>query len=114
MFSSTHAGFSMVRQAGTVILAVCLLSSPTPTAPQTIVSIAKESFASLAFWYDAGGLRRLFQGQRPGNAPGQEKQSDRDAKVSRLQIFPHNVTVDLSDHVRFNAVAYDATGNSVG
>jgi YD repeat-containing protein len=47
-------------------------------------------------------------------ARGQEKQSDRDAKIDRLQVFPSDATVDLSDHVRFSAVAYDRNGDTVG
>jgi len=92
-----------------------LLSSSTPAAPQTIVAVTRESWASFAFWYSAnGGLRRLLQGRGNGNERAQEKQADRDAKVSRLQIFPGDVTIDLSDHVRFTAVAYDRDNNPVG
>ena len=70
------------------------------------------SASTLSFWYQASGLAKLLQGR--GNAPGQEKQSDRDAKVSRIQIFPGDVTVDVNEHVRFAAVAYDDAGNTVG
>jgi len=114
MSSATRSGYSLLRQAATVTIAICLLSSSTPAAPQTIVEVAKESTISFAFWYSASGLAKLIQGQGIGNARGQEKQVDRDAKISRVQIFPGDVTVDLSDHVRFSAVAYDSDGNPVG
>src|SRR6266404_9436699 len=115
MSSATRSGYSLLRQTATVTIAICLLSSSTPAAPQTIVAVTRESWASFAFWYSAnGGLRRLLQGRGNGNERAQEKQADRDAKVSRLQIFPGDVTIDLSDHVRFTAVAYDRDNNSVG
>ncbi len=97
-----------------VALILTLLSASTPAAPQTIVALAKESSVSFLFWFHSSGLRRLIQGNGPGNPPGQEKQRDRDAKVSRVQVFPGNVTIDLGDHIRFAAVAYDQNGNPVG
>jgi RHS repeat-associated protein len=91
---------------------ICLLSSSTPAAPQTIVTVSKESAITLSFWYQASGLAKLLQGRT--SARGQEKQADRDAKVSRIQIFPGDVTVDVSERVRFAAVAYDEEGNTIG
>jgi RHS repeat-associated protein len=76
--------------------------------------VAKESSVGFAFWYQGSGLAKLIQGNGTGNAKAQEKQADRDAKVSRIQIFPGDVTVDLSDPVRFSAVAYDRDGDPVG
>ena len=114
MSSATRPGYSLLRQAATVTIAICLFSSSTPAAPQTIVEVAKESTISFAFWYRASGLAKLIQGQGLGNATAQEKQEDRDAKISRVQIFPGDVTVDLSDHVRFSAVAYDRDGDPIG
>jgi RHS repeat-associated protein len=81
------------------------------------VALAKESTASFAFWFHASGWRkaaaRLIEGQIVKDR-GQEKQSDRDAKVSRIQIFPGDLTVNLGDRVRFAAVAYDRGGTPVG
>src|SRR6266404_7922693 len=114
MSSVNQYARTLVMRVVTITLAICLLSSSTPAAPQTIVFVAKESVTSFAFWYHASGLGKLVQGQGIGNAKGQEKQADRDAKVARIQIFPGDVTVDLSDHVRFSAVGYDRDGNSVG
>jgi len=100
------------RSIASVGLVLCLLSTSTPAAPQTIVTVSTETATSLAFWYQASGFSKLFQGN--GNAKGQEKQADRDGRVTRIQIFPADATVDLSDHVKFVAIAYDEEGNSVG
>jgi len=108
------SGCSWASRAATIALVICLLTSSTPAAPQTIVAVAKESSTSFIFWFHANGLAELIQGRGIGNARGQEKQSDRDAKVTRVQIFPGEATIDLSDRVRFSAVAYDRDDNPVG
>src|SRR5260370_24580533 len=105
---------SGVSRGIAVALILTLLSASTPAAPKTIVALAKESSVSFLFWFHSSGLRKLIQGNGPGNPSGQEKQRDRDAKVSRVQVFPGNVTIDLGDHIRFAAVAYDQNGNPVG
>jgi RHS repeat-associated protein len=87
----------------------------TPAAvPTAIAVIAKESSVSLAFWLHASGLASLIQGLGAGKARPQEKQSDRNAKVSRIQIFPGDVTIGLGDQVSFSAVAYDRNDTAVG
>lgn len=104
-----------VARAISVAVILSLMASSTPAAaPATIVALAKEYSVSLAFWFHASGLAKLIQGHAAGSANPQEKQSDRDAKVSRVQIFPGDVTVDLSDHVAFSAVAYDRDNGPVG
>src|ERR1700694_4381895 len=107
MLSTNSSFWSGLGRAATIALILCLLSTSTPAAPQTIVATVKESTISFAFWYRASALAKLIQGRGVGNAKGQEKQADRDAKISRVQIFPGDVTVDLSDRVKFSAVAYD-------
>jgi RHS repeat-associated protein len=77
-----------------------------------MVALAKEYRISLGFWYRASTLPKLIQGQS-GNSKRQEKQSERDARVSRLQIFPGDLTVQLDQRVRFNAIAYSADGSPV-
>ena len=105
---------SLGRRASVIALVLCLLSSSTPAAPQTIVTVAKETRISLMFWYNSNGLAKWFQGQGIGNVRAQERQAERDAKVNRLQIFPNDVVVDVGEHVRFAAVAYDRDNNQVG
>lgn len=114
MSSTNPSGCSCLSRAVTMALVLCLLSSATPAAPEAIVAVARESSVSFAFWFHASGLAKLIQGQGIGNARAQEKQADRDAKISRVQIFPGDVTVDLSDRVRFSAVAYDRDGDPIG
>ena len=101
-------------RAISVGLTLSLMIASTPAAPQTIVALAKESSVSFLFWFHASGLAKLIQGRGIGKAKGQEKQADRDAKISRIQIFPNEATINLSDRVRFAAVAYDQDGNPVG
>ncbi|MFY9574579.1 MAG: hypothetical protein WAV20_24530, partial [Blastocatellia bacterium] len=104
-----------IARAISVAVILSLVASSTPAAaPATVFALSKESSVSLAFWFHASGLAKLIQGQGAGNANPQEKQSDRDAKVSRIQIFPGDATVDVSDHVSFSAVAYDRNNAPVG
>ena len=100
-----------------IALMLSLLATSTPAAPQTIVELAKETSVTFAFWFHSSGWRkaaaRLLQSP-DSNGKKQEKQRDRDAKVARIQIFPGDVTVDLSEHIRFAAVAYDRNNTPVG
>ncbi len=105
---------SLSARLATVVLVICLVSSSTPAAPQMIVAWVNEGRISFAFWYQNNGLAKFIQGRGLGNERRQERQADRDAKVTRLEIFPKDVAVDLGDHVRFVAVGFDQDGNSVG
>jgi RHS repeat-associated protein len=107
-----HPGHPCVKIVS-VAITICLLSTSTPAAPQTILTVGQETIRTVGFWYRASSLANLVQGR--GNARGQEeKQADRDARVSRIQIFPGDVTVDVSEHVTFSGVAYDDEGNVLG
>ncbi|HEV8368866.1 MAG TPA: hypothetical protein VGQ39_13010 [Pyrinomonadaceae bacterium] len=98
----------------TIVLVICLLSSSSPAAPKTIVVIAEKQRTSWAFWYHSSGMSKFLQGLAVPLIQPQERQSERDAKVVRLEIYPSNVTVDLAERVRFVAVGYDRDGNAVG
>src|SRR5216684_2984079 len=63
----------IAMRMASVALVLCLLSSSTPAAPETIVVLAKESSVGFLFWFRASGLAKLFQGQGVGNSRGQEK-----------------------------------------
>jgi RHS repeat-associated protein len=106
-----------LRKSVCIALILSLLATSTPAAPQTIVRFAEETSVDLAFWLHSSGWRKaaaeLLQGQN-SNGKGQEKQRDRDARVARIQILPGDVTVDLNDHIRFAAVAYDRDNTPVG
>lgn len=105
----------MLTRPTTILLVLSLFSSSTPASTQTIVSTVQETRVTLWLWYHSSGLANLVQGQTSGKVKEQETQRDRDKKVSRIQIFPTDtITVDLGEHVRFAAVAYDAEDNAVG
>jgi YD repeat-containing protein len=106
--------FFSTKSLCSAFLMLCLLSTSTPAAPQTIIALANQANTSFAFWYKSGGLDKLFQSQHGPSPRAAEKQTDRDAKVARLEIYPGNVTIDLSERVQFVAVPYDVDGNPVG
>lgn len=106
-----------LRRALCVALILSLLATSTPAAPRTIVSVAQEWRVSLGFWLRANGLPRKLYGAFSGQDPrstAQERQEDRDARVSRIQIYPGDVTISLADRVVFAAVAYDHNGAPIG
>ncbi len=96
-----------------VALVVSLLTTSTPAAPRTIVDFVNEQRTELVFWYNANGIAKLFQGNS-GIARAQEKQSDRDARVSRIQVYPGDITVPPDQPVSFAAIAYDKDDAPVG
>ena len=102
----------LLNRAGVVLLAIMLVSSSTPAAPQTIVSLTKDSYVGFTFWFRASGLAGMFQG--PDKAKAQEKQDERDAKISSIQIYPGDITIPVGDKVNFAAVGYDPAGAAVG
>lgn len=97
-------------------LVVSLLATSTPAAPQTIVGLAGEWQAGLAFWLRGNGLpakvHRALTGQNPELRP-QERQEEREARVTRLQLYPGDTTIGLDDRVLFAAVAYDSNSAPV-
>jgi RHS repeat-associated protein len=105
---------SISKQAASILLVLCLFCSSTPAAAQTTITLAQSSSVSLWFWFHSSGLAKLVQSLGSGKIREQEKQRDRDEKISRIQIFPADVSVDIAEHVRFVVVAYDVNGNSVG
>ena len=105
---------TVTMRAISVGLTLSLLVNSTPAAPETVVGLGKESSRAFLFWFHNGGMSKLIQGRGAGNVRRQEKQRDRDAKVARIKIFPEAATVDLGEHVRFSAVAYDQQDDAVG
>ncbi|HKV37416.1 MAG TPA: RHS repeat-associated core domain-containing protein [Pyrinomonadaceae bacterium] len=91
-----------------------MLTSSTPAAPQTIVSVTSETAIDLGFWFHNSGLAKWLQGEGSGSRKKQQKQADRDALITSLQIFPGDVTVERGERVRFSAVAYDQENNPIG
>src|SRR6201991_339867 len=105
---------TLARRLLVVALTLCMLSSSTPAAPQTIVSVTSETAIDLGFWFHNSGLAKWLQGEGSGSRKKQQKQADRDALITSLQIFPGDVTVERGERVRFSAVAYDQENNPVG
>jgi RHS repeat-associated protein len=113
---TVHVVSHPVRRALSVFLVVSLLAASTPAAPQTIVGVATEWQASLGFWLRANGLpgklTRALSGQSNKPSP-QEKQEERDARVTRLQIYPGDTTIGVAGRISFAAVAYDFNNATV-
>ncbi|HEV7475046.1 MAG TPA: hypothetical protein VGN90_13420, partial [Pyrinomonadaceae bacterium] len=99
------------------LLVISLLANSTPAASQTIVGVATEWHTSLALWARANGvaetLQRALSGQSSQPRP-QEKQEERNIKVSLLKIFPGDTTIGVGGRVSFAAVGYDANKASIG
>lgn len=107
----TQTGFRLRRlitPALSLMLILTLLVSTTPAAPRLLVEQAGVSRTSLSFWWARSDLAKLLNPQNWRSKKQQETQTERDARVSGLQVFPGDVTVNLSDQVAFSAVAYDA------
>lgn len=106
----------MVRFVG-LLIAFSLLANSTPAAPKTLLDIATSTKADLTFWLQLNDVKPLlarlvFGDEEKGR--NQEKQSERDARVSRLEILPGDVTVQEGQRVNFTAVAFDSDNNAVG
>jgi len=112
--TGSRIGVPILRRLASWLLTICLLSSSTPAAPATIIAVAKETRVSFIFWWHSSGLAQAIQGRANATLRTQEKQTERDTKVARLQIFPGNATIDRGDRVRFSAIAFDSDNNAVG
>ncbi|HXM47655.1 MAG TPA: RHS repeat-associated core domain-containing protein [Pyrinomonadaceae bacterium] len=105
---------TVTMRAISVGLTLSLLVNSTPAAPETVVGLGKESSRAFLFWFHNSGMSKLIQERGAGSVRRQEKQRDRDAKIVRIKIFPEAATVDLGEHVRFSAIAYDQKDDAVG
>src|SRR6188474_3524836 len=87
-----------------IVLVISLLATTTPAAPRTIVQLSTQWKADLAFWFRASNavndLWMMMSGQNAPPKP-QEGQEERDARVSRVEVYPGDVTVSVSDKVTF-------------
>ena len=66
--SPAGSAAGILRRFASLLLTVCLLSSATPAAPQTIVALAKQSSISFAFWFRSRGMAKVVYGGS-GTAP---------------------------------------------
>lgn len=112
-----HFAYSNIKLALCLALIISMLSTSTPAAPQVLAGAVAEWRVSLMFWLEANDgasrVRQILTGDDPEGEP-QETQEDRDARVTRVQIFPGDVTVRVGESVAFAAIAYDAQELPVG
>lgn len=99
-----------------IVLTISLLVSSTPAATPTMVGVVKEWQVGFGFWLRANGLPGKFYRTLAGeqDAKPQEKQRDRDARVSQIKIYPGDLTLQVDERVTFAAVAYDSDRSTVG
>ena len=77
---------SLSVRSFSVALTVCLLTTSTPAAPQTVVAVANESALSFYLWFNNSGLRKLIQGRPIAGAKKQEKQSETILRYTKHEI----------------------------
>lgn len=107
-----------LRRMLCVLLLISLLEASTPAAPQTIVVIATEWHANLAFWLRTNDLpftlyRRLI-GWNPQRAQLQETQEERNARIARVRVQPGKRLVQVGEQLLLLAIAYDQNNVPVG
>src|SRR6185436_6139307 len=93
-----------------IVLVISLLATTTPAGPRTIVQLSTQWKADLAFWLRASNaitdLWMMLNGQNARPKP-QESQEERDARVAKVEVYPGDVTVSVSDKVTFVAIGFD-------
>src|SRR5690242_4684957 len=108
---------SMSKPIVCLVITVSLLCNSTPAAAETIVGVTDDWRVSFTFWLHASGalaaFQRLIAGEYFRETNRQEKQSERDARVSRIRISPGEVTAHVGEVVRFSAISYDKSGDSI-
>ncbi|MDQ3804394.1 MAG: hypothetical protein M3416_11250, partial [Acidobacteriota bacterium] len=101
-------------RALSLFLIICLLSTSAPAAPRVIAGMASQFTADASYLF-RNGLWGLLSQAVGGQAPAkQEKQKDRDARVSKIEISPGDVTLQVGQRMIFAASAFDANGDVVG
>ncbi len=123
-----------VRRLISLILTITLVTNPLLAAPQGFSMLGHElSYGTSFWWHNSGWAAKLArwmpQQTKPNDTKGwdgkgapvntppdpkeQEKQSDRDYKVQKIEISPRDVTIQTGEKVIFNAIAYDKSGNMI-
>ena len=107
-------GRNYVR-ALSALLVLCLLSSSAPAAPLVLPGMASQFSADASYLFRTKVWEFLAQ-VAAGRAPKgtQEKQKDRDARVSKIEISPGAVTLQVGQRMFFAATALDSNGEVVG
>ncbi len=115
-------------------LILVLLSNQVLATPQGWMAVGNEMTAGMSFWWGNSGWAKTWarfiptqnkpadtkgwdgKGAPPNTPPEptkEEKQTDRDARVAKIEISPRDVTIATGEKVIFAAVAYDRNGNMV-
>ncbi|HKY41776.1 MAG TPA: hypothetical protein VJM50_01670, partial [Pyrinomonadaceae bacterium] len=105
---------SIIHRVLSIVIALSLFTSSVPAAPRILVNVTRESALTFKFWFGNSFLAKLVQGQGIAVTRRQERQADRDARISRLQIFPGDVKLSMGERVRFVAIAFDEDDNPLG
>lgn len=104
-------------RAVSVTLIISLLAVTAPAAPVVLKDVYSEVSLGVTLWGASSGwadaVRNLAAGQQKPSPKKQEKQSEREARVARIEVSPDNGTALAGEPVRFAAVAYDQKGEPV-
>lgn len=97
-----------------IALALCLLSSSAPAAPQVATQAATGLASEVNFWLASGAFTSLLSRLTGRAAPSQKRQDERDAEVARIAISPGDVTLRVGEQMMFSALAYGHDDALVG
>lgn len=103
-------------RVASVFLAVVMLANSTPAAPQVALDAGRGWKLNALLWFQASGWAATLQGLGQSRPPAQrqERQSEREARVRRVEIHPGELEVAVGERVQFTAVAYDGNDDPVG
>ena len=114
------------RQVISMILAITLVTNPLLAAPEGFIPIGHQVSYGASFWWHNSGwaakTAKWFTQSKPTDTKGwagkgappntppepkeQEKQSDRDYKVQKIEISPRDVTIATGEKIILSATAY--------
>jgi hypothetical protein len=99
-----------------LILAVVMLANSAPAAPLVVAGAGRGWKLDALLWFQASGWSATLQGLSQNRPPAQrqERQSEREARVRRVEIRPGGLEVAVGERVQFTAVAYDGSDDAVG
>jgi RHS repeat-associated protein len=101
-------------RALSLFLVICLFSASAPAAPVVLGGMATQLSADASYLFRTRLLTTLAQGLGGQAHARQEAQSARNARVSRIEISPGDVTLQVGQSMIFAAIPYDQSGTPVG
>jgi YD repeat-containing protein len=106
------------KQFISISLMLMMLSVQAPAAPVIAATAATEMKNDLRFWYHSSGwadsLNKLLFNRKALIREPQENQSDRNAKITRVDISPKDVIARVGETIQFAAIAYDYENGPIG